>query len=104
MKIMRYRELLLLMLVFAMFGCQPSKPPVAKTPDATDANKTQPANADVANQSDSPAASKEFLIDVRSQEEWDSGHLKDAVWIPHTEITERIAEVTEDKSAKLVLY
>ncbi|MDC3256258.1 rhodanese-like domain-containing protein [bacterium] len=105
MKIMRYRELLLLMLVLAMFGCQPSKPPVATTPDGTEPSKTQPANEDIANQGDSPAAaSKEFLIDVRSQEEWDSGHLNDAVWIPHTEISERIAEVTQDKSAKLVLY
>ena len=104
MKIVRCRELLLLMLVFAMFGCQPSQPPVATTPDSGEHSETQPANAEITQPSDSPAASKEFLIDVRSQEEWDSGHLNDAVWIPHTEITERIAEVTEDKSAKLVLY
>ncbi len=105
MKIVRCRELLLLMLVFAMFGCQPSNPPVATTPDSGEPSEIQPANAEITQPSDSPAAaSKEFLIDVRSQEEWDSGHLNDAVWIPHTEITERIAEVTEDKSAKLVLY
>ena len=50
------------------------------------------------------AAPEEFVIDVRSQEEWDAGHLSQAILIPHTEISERIAEVTEDKSAKLVLY
>ena len=105
MKIVRCRELLLLILALAMVGCQKPAPPVATTPDSTEASKTQPANADLAEQSDTPkAASKEILIDVRSQEEWDSGHLADAVWIPHTEITERIGEVTEDKSAKLVLY
>ncbi len=61
--------------------------------------------------SDEPSAenstseeTKEILIDVRSQEEWDSGHLDQAVHIPHEEITEKIASVTEDKSAKLVLY
>ena len=52
----------------------------------------------------SAEVSREFVIDVRSQEEWDSGHLSQAVLIPHTEISARIAEVTEDKSAKIVLY
>lgn len=47
---------------------------------------------------------REIIIDVRSQEEWDSGHLENAILIPHTEIAEKIAGVTEDKSAKLVLY
>ncbi len=105
MKIVRCRELLLLILVFAVVGCQPANPPVATTPDLAQPGETQPANANITKPSDAPeTASKEILIDVRSQEEWDSGHLNDAVWIPHTEITERIAEVTEDKSAKLVLY
>ena len=103
MKIVRYHALLLL--AFAMVGCQQQVAPVPTTPDATEIDKPQQADADSAEQSDTPeAASKEFVIDVRSQEEWDSGHLRDAVWIPHTEITERIGEVTEDKSAKLVLY
>ena len=49
--------------------------------------------------------SREFLIDVRSQKEWDDeGHLENAILIPHNEIVDRIAEVTEDKSSKLVLY
>ena len=103
MKIVRYHALLLL--AFVMVGCQQQVAPVATSPDATEIDKPQQTDADSAEQSDTPeAASEEFIIDVRSQEEWDSGHLRDAVWIPHTEITERIAEVTEDKSAKLVLY
>ena len=103
MKIVTYRALLLL--VFAMVGCQQQVAPVATSPDATESDKPQQAKADSAEQSESlEAPPKEFIIDVRSQEEWDSGHLRDAVWIPHTEIEERIGEVTEDKSAKLVLY
>lgn len=47
---------------------------------------------------------EEFVIDVRSKEEWDTGHLDQAVLIPHTEISDRIGEVTEDKSAKIVVY
>lgn len=103
MKIAFYPVLLLL--VFAMIGCQQQVTPVAKSPDATGVDKPQQTDSDSAGQGDTPKAeSKEFIIDVRSQEEWDSGHLRDAVLIPHTEIAERIGEVTEDKSAKLVLY
>ena len=45
-----------------------------------------------------------FVIDVRSQEEWDSGHLDDAIHIPHTEIVEGIAKVTDNKDAKICVY
>jgi len=104
MKIVRHHTLLLL--TCAMLGCQQQATPVTTAPDTTAPDTTpQQADADSAASGDTPeAASQEFLIDVRSQEEWDSGHLRDAVWIPHTEISERIGEVTSDKSAKLVLY
>jgi rhodanese-related sulfurtransferase len=93
------------MMAFAFFGCQQQTSPLPTTLDSADTGKPQPAIVDLAEQNDAPKVnSKEFIIDVRSQEEWESGHLNDAVWIPHTEITERISEVTEDKSAKLVLY
>jgi len=45
-----------------------------------------------------------FVIDVRSQEEWEAGHVERASHIPHTEIADRIKEVTDDKNAKIVLY
>lgn len=47
---------------------------------------------------------EEVVIDVRTREEWDTGHLSQAVHIPHTEIGDRIGEVTNDKGAKIVLY
>ena len=43
-------------------------------------------------------------IDVRSAGEFDAGHVEGAVNIPHTEIVERISEVTGDKDATLYLY
>ena len=43
-------------------------------------------------------------IDVRSAGEFSTGHVAGSVNIPHTEIAERIAEVTEDKEAQLNLY
>ena len=45
-----------------------------------------------------------FIIDVRTQEEWDAGHLENAIFIPHEQLPDKIAGVTENKSAKLVLY
>ena len=44
------------------------------------------------------------LIDVRSQAEFDSGHLKNAVLIPHDVIGEKISEIVPDKKTPLYLY
>ena len=43
-------------------------------------------------------------VDVRSASEYADGHVDGAVNIPHTEIIERIGEVTDDKDATLFLY
>ena len=44
------------------------------------------------------------LIDVRSAEEYASGHLQGAVNIPHDRIVEEIGSVAPDKSARIILY
>ena len=50
-------------------------------------------------------ASEEVLwIDVRSASEYADGHVDGAVNIPHTEIAQRIGEVTNDKEATIYLY
>jgi phage shock protein E len=43
-------------------------------------------------------------IDVRTAEEYASGHVTQAVNIPYEEITERIGEVTTDKDALIYVY
>ena len=48
--------------------------------------------------------SPQFVIDVRSAAEFDTGHIEGAVNIPHDEIGTRIAEVTEDTDQAIVLY
>lgn len=45
-----------------------------------------------------------ILIDVRSVEEFSSGHLQGAVNMPHTAIAGEIGRVAPDKSALLKLY
>jgi len=49
-------------------------------------------------------ASDAYWIDVRSAEEYQSGHVNEAVNIPYEEIGARIDEVTEDKDALIYLY
>lgn len=43
-------------------------------------------------------------LDVRSAEEFASGHLPGAVNIPHTEVAQRINELKLDKDTNIALY
>ena len=51
-----------------------------------------------------PAKAKGVWIDVRSAEEFNAGHLQDAVNIPHDKIIARIQAVSPDKNAPVNLY
>jgi len=43
-------------------------------------------------------------IDVRTSTEYESGHVKDSVNIPHREIKDRITEITADRETEIHLY
>ena len=51
-----------------------------------------------------PEKAKGIQIDVRSAEEFNSGHLQNAVNIPHNQIIEGIKFVSSDKNAPINLY
>ena len=51
-----------------------------------------------------PEKAKGIWIDVRSAEEFNAGHLQDAVNIPHDQILARIQAVSPDKNAPVNLY
>jgi phage shock protein E len=74
-------------LIFSLQAAELAAPPV------------EPATAKPA-----PAVVKPVIIDVRSQEEWDQGHIEGAVRITHTEIAEKIAGTVKDKSTPITLY
>lgn len=45
-----------------------------------------------------------FLLDVRTQEEYDTEHIDGAVLIPDTELAERISELPQDKNTTILVY
>ena len=51
-----------------------------------------------------PEKAKGVWIDVRSAEEFNAGHLQDAVNIPHDKIVEGIKAIGSDKDAPINLY
>ena len=44
------------------------------------------------------------ILDVRTQEEYDEGHIPGAILIPHTEIDARAEEVLTDKDQLILVY
>ena len=59
-----------------------------------------------------PAEAKEIMdteqnyiiLDVRTEEEFAAGHIKDAILIPDTEITEKAEDVLTDKDQQILVY
>lgn len=45
-----------------------------------------------------------IILDVRSQEEYDSGHIEGAILIPDGQISEDAESVLTDKDAKILVY
>ena len=45
-----------------------------------------------------------IILDTRSQEEYDEGHIPGAIVIPHDEITNRAEEELPDKDQLLLVY
>lgn len=45
-----------------------------------------------------------ILVDVRTAEEYEAGHLKDAINIPHIQIGDKIAEYVKDKDERITVY
>lgn len=45
-----------------------------------------------------------ILLDVRSIEEFEEGHIADALNIPHKELESRIAELSGDINTQIVIY
>jgi phage shock protein E len=49
-------------------------------------------------------ATKPFVIDVRTQEEWNSGHIEGAILIPYEQIGKTIGTVIKEKTQRIYVY
>lgn len=47
---------------------------------------------------------KPLIIDVRTETEWNSGHIEGAILIPYDLIEDRIGTVAKDKSKRIYVY
>lgn len=75
------------------------------TPDAASESVEEPAETSEAKEpAEASEESKLLVIDVRTQAEWDEGHLDIATHIPLDQITDRIGEVAPDKGQKVYLH
>ena len=45
-----------------------------------------------------------IILDVREQEEFDAGHIPNAVLLPYTQMNEQAARVLPDKNAQILVY
>lgn len=45
-----------------------------------------------------------IILDVRTQEEYDEGHIPDAILVPYTDIDENISEILIDKNQLILVY
>ena len=45
-----------------------------------------------------------YIVDVRSSQEFEEGHLNGAINIPYYEINKNVQEILKDKNREIVLY
>ena len=50
------------------------------------------------------AGKEPVVIDVRTEAEWNTGHVEGALLIPHERVGEGISAVTGDKKTRIYLY
>jgi phage shock protein E len=63
-----------------------------------------PAQVENDNAASKSESDKPIVIDVRSEVEYASGHIEDALLIPHDQIADEIGKRVKDKNQKIVLY
>ena len=77
-------------LLVVTFACREAPPPAVQDISAEALLSSPPAGA--------------LVLDVRTPEEFASGHVPGAVNIPHTELADRLSEVRVSKDSPVVVY
>ncbi|MBI1371723.1 MAG: hypothetical protein GC159_03040 [Phycisphaera sp.] len=96
-------------------ACSKDAPPPAAKPTPTPAPTVEAPATDGATDAptdtattkptaDAAVATTPLVIDVRTQEEWDTDHIATAVLIPYDQIGDKITGVTTDKDKPIFLH
>lgn len=103
---MRKYTIMLLTMVILLSGCAKKEP----IKDIEGENKTPNDTTGVINISAEKAKEiidteeDEIVLDVRTEEEYNEGHIKGAVLLPDNEIKEKVEAVIPDKSKSVLVY
>jgi len=77
---------------------------VAAPACSNNASEGEPTATDAAHEAWEAIRGGAVLVDVRTRDEFDQGHLEGAKLIPYDEIASRTTELGDDKAATIVLY
>ena len=82
-------------------GCALSKAKADTAEDMTDKAAYHKISAEETHEM---MASQEVVVDVRTREEYESGHIENAVLVPNESIGSEMPEALPDKEATLLVY
>ena len=111
MKTQRFLCLLLIFIIaFSFYGCSDEKA-LTETTETTETTKEK----DLTNMTYEQISKKEakrimdtesdyVIIDARTQEEFDEGHIENAILIPEYEIAEKATDLIPDKNSLILVY
>ena len=87
------------LVVFALVGCSKQ---VSKSTDNKSDGYQKITAAAVKSRLDN--GEKLIIVDVRTKEEYDTGHIKNSILIPYDEIEAKAASLLTDKNASIIVY
>src|SRR4030042_3661252 len=94
---MHRRMLVLFPIIAVITSCL--QPPIAEATSYTDITAKTAYEAITSN-----LYPNLVILDVRTREEFDEGHIRLALLIPHSELEERIDELAEHKNHEIIVY
>ena len=95
--------MILMLAAGAGFCAQAAEPPPASAAQGIEALLERDERPD-ASETRRLAEAGALLLDVRSQDEWDAGHVKGAVFIPWQAIDDQATAQIPDKDSPIVTY
>jgi rhodanese-related sulfurtransferase len=91
--------LALLLPALLLAGCASDKPTESVQTQAAEVRPISAADAKVI-----LGGEDAVLLDVRTQEEFDAGHIEGAMLLPHDELSQRADELPADKDTTIIVY